>query len=242
MFTRIVTAGVLVCLVVGCAKKTAKFTGKADDSAAAPKPQPPAPKGKTADAGETAKGGERPNWLNDPRFKQGKDADQLPVDAPVKPDWGIAKPPAGGWTPPNAPAPQPGSPAPANPPAAAPQPQPVQPAAPAAPATGTPSRPTGTKLVTEADMKEVWIFIENASGASGKMPPPELTYAALVKAEAKAADLVKDGSIWLTGAKQRESIWAFEYRALTQGGWVATQNGVEQLTAAELTRRLKEQK
>ena len=91
-------------------------------------------------------------------------------------------------------------------------------------------------------MKEVWIFIENASGASGKMPTPELVYAALVKAEAKAADLVKDGSIWLTGAKQRESVWAFEYRALTQGGWVATQNGVEQLTAAELTRRLKEQK
>ena len=34
------------------------------------------------------------------------------------------------------------------------------------------ARPKAVKPVTEADMKEVWIFIENASGASGKMPPP----------------------------------------------------------------------
>jgi hypothetical protein len=245
MFTRIVTAGVLVCLVVGCAKKTAKFTGGTNDAAAAPKPQPPADKGKLGNTGgKTAKDGEKPNWLNDPRLKE-KD-DQLPVDGKAgKPDWGIAAPPAGGWTPPDAPVPQPGNPAPASPLAGVPQVQPVQPVAPVAPpvapATGTPSRPTGGKPVTEADMKDVWIFIENASGASGKMPAPEVVLAALLQAKSPAAELVKDGSIWLTGAKVRESVWAFEYRAIKQGGWVATQNGVETMTAEELNRRLKGQ-
>ena len=93
------------------------------------------------------------------------------------------------------------------------------------------------KPVTEADMKEVWIFMENAS-AGGKLPPPPLVYAALVKAESNAADLVKGNSIFLTGATARESIWAFEWKAPTQGGLVASQNGVENLTAAELKRRL----
>ena len=89
-----------------------------------------------------------------------------------------------------------------------------------------------------ADMKEVWIFIENASGASGKMPSQLLTYQALIAAKSPAADLVKDGTIFLTGATVRESVWAYETQALTNGGLVATQNGVETLTAAELKTRL----
>jgi hypothetical protein len=114
----------------------------------------------------------------------------------------------------------------------------AQPIAPPAAPPSKSSTPKAVKPVTEADMKEVWIFIENASGASGKMPQPALVYAALVKAEAKAAELVKDGSIFLTGAAMRESVWAFEWKALERGGWVASQNGVENLTADELKRRL----
>jgi hypothetical protein len=218
---------------LGCAKKTAKYRGTSNDSA----PPPVVNKGNPPDRGDQfdpsntdQPNGEKRNWLNDPRARA--DRNQLPVDAPNKPGWGTT-PPAGGWQPPNGPVPQPGNPA------GVLQPQPVQPVAPAPPATGT-SRPA-PKPVTEADMKEVWIFVENFSGASGKMPPPEVVYAALIKAEAKAAELVKDGSIWLTGAKTRESIWAFEYKAATQGGFVVTQNGVETMTAAELTRRLKGQ-
>jgi hypothetical protein len=111
------------------------------------------------------------------------------------------------------------------------QPEPVKP-----PATPTPPK---YSTVTEADMKEVWIFIENFSGAnSGKIPSQVLIYKALVAAESKAAPLVKDGSIYLTDTKTRESIWAFETKALTSGGLVCSQNGVETLTAAELKKRL----
>jgi hypothetical protein len=219
MFTRIAMTGLALALVVGCAKKAAKFTGKADDSAAAT-PQPVG-KPKPADTGE--KKDDKPNWLTDPRART--EGDQLPTEnLPAKPGLGVKLPtPEPGGT-----LPQGGGAQPRNPMGVL-QPQPAAP----------PSTPKFVgKPVTEADMKEVWIFMENASIVSGKLPPPPLVYAALVKAEAKAAELVKDSSIFLTGATARESIWAFELKALSQGGWVATQNGVENLTAAELKRRL----
>lgn len=230
MFTRILIVGLCVTLAAGCARRNAKKPTATDEpSVTAAKPMTPlaaVPDKKDAKAGE-------PNWIGDSRFE--KDSGPgLPAEAPPsgKPGWGLPK---GEYTaPPPAPAPAAG--APAMPPVEGKlQPEPVKPppAAPVAPTTAPKYSP-----VTEADMKEVWIFIENASGASGKMPSQALTYQALVKAESKAAPLVKDGSIYLTGATTRESVWAFEMKALTQGGLVATQNGVETLTAAELKKRL----
>ena len=50
---------------------------------------------------------------------------------------------------------------------------------------------------------------------------------------------MKDGSIFLTGATVRESVWAFEAKALDAGrAGSRRQNGVENLTADELKRRL----
>lgn len=228
MFTRILIVGLCVAVATGCARRNAKKPTATDEpSVTAAKPMTP-----LAAIPSDKKGGE-PNWLGDSRFE--KDSGPgLPADAPPggKPGWGLPK---GDYTAP---------PPPAGMPMGAPngngvlQPEPVKPppAAPAAPVAPT----TAPKYspVAEADMKEVWIFIENASGASGKMPSPALTYQALVTAESKAAPLVKDGSIYLTGATTRESVWAFEMKALTHGGLVATQNGVETLTAAELKKRL----
>jgi hypothetical protein len=104
-----------------------------------------------------------------------------------------------------------------------------------------PVRPTSSARppVTQADMQEVWIYMENASAVSGRLPHPAEVYAALVQTQAKAAELVRSGAIILTGAKTRESVWAFEAAALQQGGgWVAGPGGVEQVTAEELKRRL----
>lgn len=92
--------------------------------------------------------------------------------------------------------------------------------------------------VTEADMREVWIYMENASAVSGRLPPPAEVYAALVQTQAKSAELVRSGAIVLTGARTRESVWAYEARALQQGGWMAGPGGVEQVSAVELRRRL----
>lgn len=211
MFTRIAMAGVLACLLVGCAKKSGKPTGRSDE---APPPNPQAA-AKEKPAEEERKKDGKANWLTDPRAEVAKN--QLPVENSIGRDLGIKLPVPDAVAPPGG------------------GPKGVLQAQPAPPPV---TAPKVGKPVSEADMKEVWIFIENASGASGRMPQPPLVYSALVKADSKAADLVKDGSIFLTGAAARESVWAFEWKALTQGGWVASQNGVENLSAAELKRRL----
>ncbi|MBM3979943.1 MAG: hypothetical protein FJ304_06605 [Planctomycetes bacterium] len=95
------------------------------------------------------------------------------------------------------------------------------------------------KAVALADMRDLQIFIHDASLASGKMPTPGDIYNALVAARSPCAEHVKAGSIILTGAKERESVWAYETAALTGVGLVVSQNGVEKLTAAELKQRLK---
>ncbi|MBA2226450.1 MAG: hypothetical protein WHU94_04850 [Thermogemmata sp.] len=117
---------------------------------------------------------------------------------------------------------------------------PVAPALPTVPANNDAVRPVTSvrPAVTQADMQEVWIYMENASAVSGRLPPPAEVYAALVQTQAKAAELVRSGAIILTGAKNRESVWAFETAALQHGGWVAGPSGVENVSASELKRRL----
>lgn len=245
----------------GCSKKTAKVAGPSGDTPPPPAPEKGKPDDKVRPDDKTTPGGEKPNWLTDPRFakKDKEGGPTLPIE-PVsptgKPGWGIPAP-EGGWTPPNVtpPAanpmmpPQPpgvglppvGVPGVGVPPAIPPQP-PVAGGAPPGPAA--PLTPNGgprnavQRLVAMNDMREVWIFIENASGASGTMPGPDVIYAALVEAKSPAAALVKEGSITLTGTRTRESVWAFETAALAQGGLVVSQQGVKKLTAAELTQRL----
>jgi hypothetical protein len=92
--------------------------------------------------------------------------------------------------------------------------------------------------VTQQDMEDVRIFIDNASGASGQMPTPQLTYGALQQGSPKTAALVQKGAIILTGARTREGIWAYEAAALQRGGLATGSNGTETLTADALRRRL----
>ncbi len=110
------------------------------------------------------------------------------------------------------------------------------------PGAGTTPPPAGSgtarRPVTEADMKEVWIYMENASAVSGRLPSPAEVLAALRATQAPSAALVADGSIVLTGAARRESVWAYERQALQTGGLIAGPQGVERVSAAELRRRL----
>ncbi len=241
-----------LCLCIGCAKRTAKNTARDEVASAKPQPLAASVKDKKGAAAD------EPNLLTDPRFK--KDPPNTPPadgSSPGKQPW-VTSPPQGGWTAPSTsvqpsgpvnPMPVPVAPAKPMPVGSAPgitpgpgtgllQPNPV-PTNPPAPAPGG-GTPVGAakKAATMADMREVWIFIENASGASGKMPTQLEIFQALVKGGSPAAQRVKDGTILLTGAKDRESVWAYEERALTGGGLVVSQNGVETLTAAELKTRL----
>jgi hypothetical protein len=220
MRARVLIAGLCVLVALGCGRR-AKKPAATDEPVAQNTPQQPVSPKAMAD---------EPNWLTDPRFKKDTEPGSPAVpgkgpSATGKSDWGVT-PPAGGWqggaNPPQPPAPpQPGT----NPP-------------PLVVGGGTPLGAAG-RAVALAEMKDLHLFIENASVVDGRMPKPSEIYEALVAAGArKAAEHVKLGSIVLTEATQRESIWAYDYRALTNGGYAISQNGVETLTAAELRQRL----
>jgi hypothetical protein len=222
-----VLALLVLTLAVGCSKKSAKNTGGADfspDSTPAPSSGTPKPGGPKKDSTD------KPTWL-DAKPEGGK----LPVNPTDGEGPWVQKPPeVGNAKLPPAPAGtgvgQPGAPAG--------QPQPPAPRPPA----GTPPTTGGSgKMVTKADMNEVWVFVENFSqGNGGKMPTPDWIIGALVKEKAAAAELVKSGDIILTGSTKRESVWAFERKAPTKGGWIASQNGPEEVSAQEFARRIKE--
>ena len=242
MSGRILIAALLAAVPLGC-KKT-KFTGATDSPAASPGSHGVSgDKGKPGDKDKdkNKKDGEA-NWLTDPRFKKdterpsgsGTDSGGLPG----KPGIGIAMPEGGfgesgngGTT---------GTPSKPSTPAGTPSP-PASPTgktpATPAPATGTPSG--SGRSVSEANMKDVWVFIDNRSGATGQMPSMRDVYDALATAKSPAAYLVKDGSIVLTNSRSRDSVWAYEKNAPLNGGLVAGSNGVERLSADQLKGRLR---
>ena len=121
---------------------------------------------------------------------------------------------------------------PAQPPARPPQ-QPRQQNRPDSSAAPTPAPGAA---VTMKDMEDIRLFIDNVS-ASGRMPDVQTTYGALVQSGSPAAKLVQSRAIILTGTQSRESVWADEAKAATQGGMIAGPNGVETVTAVELVRR-----
>lgn len=100
----------------------------------------------------------------------------------------------------------------------------------------TQPQPVARKPVTEQDMKDIHTFVDTNSLAGGKMPPPALIFGALGAAGSPAAKLVASGDIILTGARQRESCWAYQKGAATDGGWIVTNNGAEQVDAATAKR------
>ena len=260
MFARMLIAGMVFLLTIGCAKRAAKNTPPARDEVASAKPRSPAESVKDKKGATT----DEPNWLTDTRFqKETPTTASVDGSSPNKQPW-VTSAPQGGWTAPVAGVQPTGQVNPMPVPVAPANPMPVRPAPSIPPVPGLPPGPGmgalqpdrvpanppaiapggGTSVsavktaVTMADMREVWVYVENRSGASGKMPAQLEIYQALVKGGSPAADRVKDGTLTLTGATARESVWAYETRALTDGGLVASQNGVETLTAAELRQRL----
>ena len=95
--------------------------------------------------------------------------------------------------------------------------------------------------ITAVEMHELHIYIENYSGATGRMPAKETILEVVKKENPKLYQMLQDGSIVLTGLQSREGIWAYQKDAPTQGGWVLSQNGEERLDAAEVKKRLMDQ-
>ncbi len=104
-------------------------------------------------------------------------------------------------------------------------------------------RQATTRTVNMAQMHDLRLFIDNASLASGQMPSKEEITAALQKESPKTYQLVKDGSIVLTGTRSRENIWAYTFEPQSAGGehLVLSSSGIERVPAATLRQRLQQQ-
>jgi hypothetical protein len=94
------------------------------------------------------------------------------------------------------------------------------------------------RTATNNELTQIRLFIENASAVDGKIPPPELTFAALQKEAPKIAEAITEGVIVLWRAKTRDEIWAYEAAAVENGGQVVTSSGIERMDAATLKQRL----
>jgi hypothetical protein len=99
-------------------------------------------------------------------------------------------------------------------------------------------RKAAKRAATNNELHQIHLFIESASAASGQMPSPQETLAALQREAPKIAEAIKEGVIVLTPARSREEIWAYEAIALEQGGQVLTNTGIERMDADTLKRRL----
>jgi hypothetical protein len=99
-------------------------------------------------------------------------------------------------------------------------------------------RKAAKRAATNNELHQIHLFIESASSASGQMPSPQETLAAIQKEAPKIAEAIREGVIVLLPAKSREEIWAYEAIALEQGGQVLTNNGIERMDAQTLRSRL----
>jgi hypothetical protein len=94
------------------------------------------------------------------------------------------------------------------------------------------------QVVTAAEMKDLHLFMDAASAVEGRLPNVETIRAAVSRENPKLGQLLQDGSIVLTGIRQREGIWAYEKDAPERGGWIIDQSGPRQVTAAEFRQLL----
>lgn len=99
------------------------------------------------------------------------------------------------------------------------------------------------RTVDQNDLKNIHLYIETASGASGRMPSKKDIIEALKSdpGAAKLAKMIEDGDIVLTDIKQREGVWAYPKHVLNDGGYIITNEGVVRVSNVELEQKLKMQ-
>lgn len=122
---------------------------------------------------------------------------------------------------------------PAEAPRAAPQFEPPPPSTPAAP-IGV----STTRREIKIALEDIRIAIDNYSLASGKMPSPALTLEIVRQAAPKYAELIRNGSIVIHPALNREDVWAYEAQSDASTVYVLFADRVEEMDMTAFRRRM----
>lgn len=104
-------------------------------------------------------------------------------------------------------------------------------------------RKAATRAVSQNELNNIRLFIENASLASGRMPSVEETRAALQREAAATFKLVEEGAIVLTGTRSRDGIWAYTAEAqssVTGEHLIVNASGVQRMDPQTLRQRLQQ--
>jgi len=103
-------------------------------------------------------------------------------------------------------------------------------------------RKAAYRAVSQSDLAQIRLFIENASLASGQMPTAQETAAALQKEAPGIYKQVEEGKIVLTGTRSREGIWAYtaDAQSVTGEHLVLTKDGVQRRTPQALNQELRQ--
>jgi hypothetical protein len=99
------------------------------------------------------------------------------------------------------------------------------------------------RSVSENDLKNLHLFIENASAASATMPSPQQITAEMQREAPQLVKKIQNGDIVLTGTRTREGIWAYTKEPQSVAGehLILTSSGIERMPATTLRQRLQQQ-
>lgn len=105
-------------------------------------------------------------------------------------------------------------------------------------------RMAAVRTVNYNEMKNLHLFMEAGSAASGQLPDSRTVLAEIQREAPKTYKHLDDKSIVLTGARSRDSIWAYTADPQNAIGnhLVITSSGVEQMAGETMKQRLEQQK
>jgi hypothetical protein len=85
---------------------------------------------------------------------------------------------------------------------------------------------------------DLQLFIAQMEIGEGRMPSKQEILDYAKKENPKLYKILDDGAFVLTGTKVRESVWAYEKDADSEGGWVVSHAGEQKLKAEEVRKLL----
>ncbi|HEX3152903.1 MAG TPA: hypothetical protein VHR66_32830 [Gemmataceae bacterium] len=96
-------------------------------------------------------------------------------------------------------------------------------------------------IVTAIEMHDLFILMNYAKGASGKVPTAQETWELLNKPDGnrQLVKFIQEQMIILVPNPQEQGLWAYEKDAQTKGGWVLTHTGESRVSAAEFNNLLR---